>query len=131
MTTTINTIPTDRNCFVVAIPRALEEGRDIKNATERYWKVTDTERLEECELVLATVRGVVIAVYELRGYFKLEDFQETQYFTILDDLRERVQLVLDEAPRSLSMDYIGRSTGVPNLQSYMFWDEVRNYVEAA
>ena len=123
MTTTINTIPTDRNCFVVAIPRALEEGRDIKNATERYWKVTDTERLEECELVLATVRGVVIAVYELRGYFKLEDFQETQYFTILDDLRERVQLVLDEAPRSLSMDYIGRSTGVPNLQSYMFWDE--------
>ena len=86
------------------------------------WKIKNLDRLRECELVLAQTRGVVIGVYGLLGYWPMDAYEDTQHYGLENDHTDRVALRLIPAETATQADYIGRPTGVPNLQTFMFWD---------
>ncbi len=122
MTTTVSQIATTKNALVVNVSRSLEEGRQLMEAASFAWKIKNLDRLRECELVLAQTRGVVIGVYDLLGYWPMDSYEDTQHYGLENDCTDRVALRLIPAETATQANYIGRSTGVPNLQTFMFWD---------
>ena len=122
MTTTISRIPTTKNALIVNLKRSLEQGRQPIEAASFAWKIKNLDRLRECELVLAQSRGVIIGVYDLLGYWPMDSYEDTQHYGLENDYTDRVALRLIPAEPHVEAAYIGRPTGVPTLQTFMFWD---------
>ena len=123
MTTTIAAIPATKYALIVNVSRSLKEGRQPMEAASFAWRIKNLDRLRECELVLAQHRGVVVGVYDLLGYWSMDSYEDTQHYGLDHDYKDYVALRLVPSDPHVEAAYIARPTGVPNLQTFMFWDD--------
>ena len=124
-TSTVSTIPTTKNALIVNVSRSVEQGRSPIEAASFTWKIKSLDRLRECELVLAQSRGVIVGVFDLLGYWPMDSYSDTQHFGLDKDYVDYVALRLIPSEPKTEAAYISRPTGVPNLQTFMFWDECK------
>ena len=122
MTTTIATIPTTKNALIVNVSRSLDEGRQPMEAASFAWRIKNLNRLRECELVLAQKHGVIVGVYDLLGYWPMNSYEDTQHYGLDHDYKDYIALRLIPSQSHVEAAYIARPTDVPNLQTFMFWD---------
>ena len=122
-TSTVSTIPTTKNALIVNVSRSLEQGRSAIEASSFAWKIKNLDCVRECELVLAQSRGVIVGVYDLLGYWPMDSYSDTQHFGLDKDYKDYIALRLIPSEAKTEAAYIYRPTGVPNLQTFMFWCE--------
>ena len=123
MTITISKIPTTKNALIVNVSRSLEQGRQTIEAASFAWRIKNLDRLRECELVLAQHRGVIVGVYDLLGYWPMSSYEDTQHYGLTQDYTDYIALRLVPSEAHVEAAYIARPTGVPALQTFMFWDD--------
>ena len=117
---TKNNVSRNYDAIVVNVTRSIAEGKDIKEAAGFCWKISDVDFLNKAHYVCAQTGGVIVAVYELKGWYKMDDFNVGSHYLNEPSWKGRVGFVLMEASAHIKQQYIGKSFGTIPTQPVKF-----------
>ena len=101
----------DWNVIVVNVTKSIAEGKDMMTSASLAWKISDEDFLNKTHYVCAQTGGVIVGVYEFKGWYKMENFNVGVHYLKDPNWNGRVGFVLTEAPAFIRQEYIGKSFG--------------------
>ncbi len=116
------------DAVVVNVGQSIGQGKDMMEAASFCWKIADVDFLNKAHYVCAQTGGVIVGVYELKGWYRLEDYNAGSHYLYDPSWKGRVAFVLSAAPAFIQKEYIGKSFGTQPTSPVKFIRSDRDHL---